>query len=174
MWDVSAAGLFLLSIAGGAALGLLLAKKLLFSESKVVVRPETELINLLMSMPVASYSPLPMSEAEEVSEQEMTPASDTQVQVRLARQEEKLESIRSTLDREFLRVGEIIKHQGDSLKEHAQAVTKAIDAMGALYATKQELEVVKEMARENKNIVRAAIALICIAFVTQLISLVMK
>lgn len=117
-----------------------------------------------MSGPVATYSFPQVSESEPMSNDE-TGHPEVDMRIALARQEEKVESLRQTVEREFMRVGQ-------GLSDLAQAMNASVASMKSEYVTRAEHAAMKDELGLIKRIVLGACGVILIAVLVALVALV--
>ena len=121
-------------------------------------------IDALMRGPIAAYTYPPVSESD-MTPHEETGNPDVDMRIALARQEEKVEGLKQTVEREFARMAE-------ALGKHADAVNNAFAAMKNDHPTKAELGALADKVLKVERIVYGACGTILLGVLGALIALV--
>lgn len=90
---------------------------------------------------------------------------DVDMRIALARNEEKVESLRQTVEREFARVGQ-------GLTDLASSMTAAVTAMKSEYVSKAEFSALRDEFTTIKRIVMGACGVILVGVLSALLALV--
>jgi hypothetical protein len=119
-----------------------------------------------MSGPIAAYSYPPVKTEEQPVREDATGEPDVDMRIALARQEEKVEGLKQTVEREFARMAE-------ALGKHADAVNNAFSAMKNDFVTKGDYSLLESRFARIEKIVLGACGLILTAVIVALIALVL-
>jgi len=117
-----------------------------------------------MSGPVATYTFPPVSESEPMQHEE-TGNPDVDMRIALARQEEKVEGLKQTVEREFARMAE-------ALGKHADAVNNVIGAMKADFVSRSDHALLQSRFERIEKIVIGACGIMLTAVIVALVALV--
>lgn len=143
------------SLSGGVVIAMLLKKK---------VDPARKEISRLMTGPTAFYSFHSIAEPEKMQHEE-TGQPDVDMRIALARQEEKVEGLRQTVEREFARVGQ-------GLTDLASAMNQSVASMKSEYVSRAEHASTLEKLAKIERIVYGTAGIICISVIGALLALV--
>lgn len=163
--EISSIWLGGIALMSAAALGLALGKLLGPVSKQPAKAPQDVAIDLLMAGPVASYSFPEQPSEDDVSDKDMTPQSETDILIKQARMEEKVDGLSRTMEREFARMAEAIG-------KHADAVNAAFAAMKNDFVSKSDFAALLEKQAKVERIVYGACGIILVAVLGALVALV--
>lgn len=165
MLELSSLALGVISLIAAVALGIALGKLLGPVGGRRPSEPSSDSIELLMGGPVANYTFPPRTGEDNVSDHDMTPQSETDILIKQARMEEKVDGLSRTMEREFARMA-------DAIGKHADAVNSAFAAMKNDFVSKADHAALLEKFAKIERIVYGACGIILIAVLGALVALV--